>query len=174
MAHSCNTIRHRSSQKDGSCNASNILIIFNPVIFAQNPSDFIYQKCYQHYRQTDHRLLSSLQSYSRVTAPLLWARGTCWLSEGSPSGYWGVAPTAQSLEETLRTPTFHVAEWINSDVQSVNIGIYSAWTNASDRRWLYTLVTHRRHGNTPSTGTPLTRDRESSDKHLHIPKHQIK
>jgi len=37
------------------------------------------------------------------------------------------------LEETLRTPTFYLAEGINSDVQSVNIGIHSAWRIASDR-----------------------------------------
>ena len=36
----------------------------------------------------------------RETAPLLWAcDGT-----GSPSGHWGVSPTAQSLEETCGRP----------------------------------------------------------------------
>jgi len=123
------------------------------MVFAQNSSDFIYQKCYQRYRQADHRLLSSLPSYSRETAPLLWACGTYWLSAGSPSGYWSVAPTAQSLKETLRTPTFHLAEGINSDVQSVNIGIHSAWRKASDcthwRRIVDMTTLHR--------GTPLKR-----------------
>jgi len=95
----------------------------------------------------DHRLLYSLPSYSREMAPLLWACGTCWLSAGSPSGYWGVTPTAQSLEETLQTPTFHLAEGISSDVQSVNIGIHSAWRNASDhtlwRRIVNTETLHQ-------------------------------
>ena len=71
--------------------------------------------------------------FKRDGSALLWACGTCWLSAGSPLGYWGVALTAKSLEETLRTSTFHVAEGINSDVQSVNTGIHSAWRKASDR-----------------------------------------
>ena len=40
---------------------------------------------------------------------------------------------------------------IDTGVQPVNTGIHSAWRKASDR----TLATHRRHGNTPSRGTPL-------------------
>ena len=39
------------------------------MVFAWNPSDSIYQTCYQRYRQADHQLLSSLPSYSRETAP---------------------------------------------------------------------------------------------------------
>jgi len=73
--------------------------------------------------------------------------GTCWLSAGSLSGYWGVDPTTQSLEKTLWTPTFHRAEGINSDVQSVNIGIHSAWRKASDctlwsSKWQHSIKVH--------------------------------
>ena len=133
-------------------------------------SDSIYQTCYQwypqtdhwltcyqrwRYRQADHRLLSSLPSYSRETAPLLWACGTCWLSAGSPSGYWGVAPTAQSLEGTLWTQNVPPGWWGSTQM-------YSQLTLGSTQpgefsQWPYTLATHRRHGNTPSRGAPLKR-----------------
>ena len=39
---------------------------------------------------------------------------------GSPSGHWGVAPTAQSLEETLWTPSYHLAVFLCDVSVSLN------------------------------------------------------
>jgi len=44
----------------------------------------------------------------------------------------GIVPTAQSLEDTLWMPTYHLAEGVNAAIQSVNIEIHSAWRKASD------------------------------------------
>jgi len=58
---------------------------------------------YQLYCQA---LLYCFPPYPRETAPLLWARGTYADSKqpsktGSPSGHWGVAPTAQLSQDTV-------------------------------------------------------------------------
>jgi len=60
--------------------------------------------------QADYRLSSSFSPYPRETAPLLCTCGTCGPSTGSAPGHWGVAPTGQSLEETLWTPSYQLAE----------------------------------------------------------------
>jgi len=52
-----------------------------------------------------------------------------------------------------RPRTSWLSRATDSDVQSVNIGIHSAWSKASDRA--RSGEYYRRHGNTPSWGTPL-------------------
>ena len=55
-----------------------------------------------------------------------------------------------SLEETSWTPSYQLVRATDSDVQSVNIGIHSAWSKASDRA--RSGEYYRRHGNTPIMG----------------------
>jgi len=103
-----------------------IIIIITPVF------------SYQRYRQADHRLLSSHQP---VIQPVIQERRLRFF------GHVARADFKQNhhrvIEASLRPPS-HCrrpcgrprSTWlrgINSDVQSVNNGIHSAWRKASDR-----------------------------------------
>ena len=91
-------------------------------------------------------LLSTCFSYSRKMAPLT----SGMLLERIPN-------TVNITESSVRPFDHHVRGedlacvppgWGTDDVQSANIWVHSAWRKAYDS--MLSVVTHRRHGNTPS------------------------
>ena len=110
----------------------------------------LYQTRYQRYCQAVSCLIERDGSASlSMWHVLTFNRITIWLFEALLRPHWR-GPSDRPRSTCLRGISF--------DVQSVNIGIHSAWRK---KQWLYTLAMHRRHGNTPSRGTPLKRERET-------------
>jgi len=68
---------------------------------------------------------SSFPTYPRETAALLWACADPKLNQHRVIGA-SLRPPSR-----WRTPTFQLAEGVDTDVQSVNIGIHSAWRKAA-------------------------------------------
>ena len=106
----------------------------------------------QPYRRTKRHAHRNIPFPYRETAPLLWACGTWGPWTGSPLGHSVVAQTAQSLQETLWTASYQLAE---GDRYWCTVSQHRDPLSLEKGQWPHALATYRQHGNTPSWSTPL-------------------
>ena len=120
-------------------------------------------------RRSAGRVRSSLTHQSLASQPLSTAvssqpssttsifdtdtRPTWNLQSAAPVCSYSRLTSTSARRPCGRPRTSWLSRATDTDVQSVNIGIHSAWSKASDRA--RSGEYYRRHGNTPSWGTPL-------------------
>ena len=83
-------------------------------------------------RRRRRRTRTRTRTLKRVGSVTLTC-GTSGFQARSPPRHYHVASTTTSLEKTSLALTYHLAEGINADVQSANVGVHSAWRKAEDR-----------------------------------------